>query len=148
MPPMTTVAKGRCTSEPMPTLTAMGKNPKDATKAVVNTGRKRVNAPLIIAASKLSPAFLRSLINATFLCSRERQAHVLKLEDSLRACLTHVFDGFLITNVIRPLNGVIHMPLPLIIWIVAGNCTGNPTLCRNCVRARRENLGYYCCFIT
>ena len=36
--PITTVAKGLCTSAPAPLLTAIGKNPNDATNAVINTG--------------------------------------------------------------------------------------------------------------
>ena len=42
-PPITTVAKGRCTSAPAPSLKAIGKNPKDATHAVINTGKEKRN---------------------------------------------------------------------------------------------------------
>lgn len=45
IPPITTVAKGLCTSEPIPVFSAMGINPSEATSAVVNTGRNRVKAP-------------------------------------------------------------------------------------------------------
>lgn len=36
-PPITTVAKGRCTSAPSPELTAIGRKPNEATKAVIKT---------------------------------------------------------------------------------------------------------------
>ena len=45
MPPMTTVASGRCTSAPVPTFSAIGTKPSDATSAVISTGRSRVSAP-------------------------------------------------------------------------------------------------------
>lgn len=38
IPPITTVANGRCTSAPVPVASAMGMNPNDATNAVINTG--------------------------------------------------------------------------------------------------------------
>ena len=41
-PPITTVAKGFCTSAPAEADKAMGKNPSDAAAAVIITGRKRV----------------------------------------------------------------------------------------------------------
>ena len=52
MPPMTTVASGRWTSAPAPTLKAIGTKPRLATSAVISTGRKRVSAPSRIAASR------------------------------------------------------------------------------------------------
>ena len=44
-PPITTVAKGFCTSAPEPLLNAIGKKPNDATKAVINTGRNLILVP-------------------------------------------------------------------------------------------------------
>jgi len=55
MPPITTVANGRCTSAPVPVARAMGINPKEATSAVIKTGRNRVREPCRIASSKGSP---------------------------------------------------------------------------------------------
>jgi hypothetical protein len=45
-PPMTTVANGLCTSAPEPLLKAIGKNPSDATHAVMSTGLKRIFVPI------------------------------------------------------------------------------------------------------
>ena len=50
-PPITTTARGRCTSEPIPWDSARGTNPRSATKAVVNTGRRRNRQPLTTASS-------------------------------------------------------------------------------------------------
>src|SRR3546814_9656034 len=57
---ITTVARGRCTSEPAPTLSAMGTNPREATSAVIRTGRRRVSAPCRMDSSKSSPRIRRS----------------------------------------------------------------------------------------
>ena len=42
---MTTVANGFCTSAPALLLNAIGKNPKEATAAVMITGRNRTFVP-------------------------------------------------------------------------------------------------------
>lgn len=52
MPPITTVASGRCTSEPVPVASAMGINPKEATSAVIKTGRNLANDPVNVASCK------------------------------------------------------------------------------------------------
>ena len=64
-PPITTVASGRCTSEPAPVLVAIGKNPSEATNAVISTGRKRIFVPSkTIFFVSVSPAFLIRLNSA------------------------------------------------------------------------------------
>ena len=50
-PPITTVANGRCTSDPAEVDNAIGKKPNAATSAVINTGRNRAAAPARIACS-------------------------------------------------------------------------------------------------
>ena len=47
-PPITTVAKGFCTSLPAEVDKAIGKNPNDATAAVANTGLNRAAVPFKI----------------------------------------------------------------------------------------------------
>src|SRR5581483_10262421 len=44
-PPMTTIARGRCTSAPAPVAIAIGTNPRLATSAVIKIGRSRVSEP-------------------------------------------------------------------------------------------------------
>lgn len=51
-PPITTVARGLCTSAPVSVAIAIGINPRDATSAVIKTGRNRVRAPSLMAISK------------------------------------------------------------------------------------------------
>jgi hypothetical protein len=64
MPPITTVASGRCTSEPAPTLIAIGRKPSEATSAVISTGRRRPSAPSTIAASSAAPCARSLRMNA------------------------------------------------------------------------------------
>ena len=59
IPPITTVAKGRWTSAPVPVARAIGINPREATKAVIKTGLNRMSDPCRIASSSGTPS-LRS----------------------------------------------------------------------------------------
>ena len=73
----------------------------------------------------------RSLIDATLFGSRERQTHVLQLEDRLGADRAHVLNRVLIADVVRAFYGVIHMPPPVVLWIRTGDRAGNTTLRRH-----------------
>ena len=53
-PPITTVAKGRCTSAPADCENAIGKKPNAAAAAVNNTGRKRSVVPFTTKSFRLS----------------------------------------------------------------------------------------------
>ncbi len=55
-------------------------------------------------------------------------------------CAPMYLDGVLITQPVRPLHGVVHVPLPFILAHVAER-RGDATLRRHCVRAGREDLG-------
>ena len=59
MPPMTTVANGRCTPAPVLIAIAIGINPREATKAVIKIGLSRVIAPSSIARSSDIPCSRR-----------------------------------------------------------------------------------------
>lgn len=63
-PPITTVASGLCTSAPELVESAMGKNPRDATRAVISTGRKRVSVPWKITCFKSFIPSLRKELNS------------------------------------------------------------------------------------
>ena len=80
------------------------------------------------------------LIDATTLCSRKWQAHVLQLEHGLRTHAAHVLDGILIADVVRPLHGVVHVPAPIVIRVVGRDGTGNAALRRDSVRAGGKHL--------
>ncbi len=69
-PPITTVASGLCTSAPVPEAIAIGTKPRDATKAVINTGLSLVIAPLRMASSIPTPSsrslFMNVIITSPF----------------------------------------------------------------------------------
>ena len=82
----------------------------------------------------------RALINAPILGARERHAHVFEFEHRLRPFAAHVFDGVLVAYVVRALDGVVHVPAPIVLGIVARDGAGDAALRRDRVRARREDL--------
>ncbi len=81
----------------------------------------------------------RPLIDLAVLGARERHAPVLQLVDRLGRVLDHVFDGILVAEPVRPLDGVVHVPAPVILMHVAER-RRDAALRRDRVRARREHL--------
>jgi hypothetical protein len=67
IPPMTTVASGRCTSAPVPVFNAMGRKPTDATKPIIRIGLSLSRAPRMIALSSDTPSRTRSRIADTMM---------------------------------------------------------------------------------
>lgn len=67
-PPITTVAKGRCTSAPIPVLSAIGMKPKLATIAVISTGRSRCSAAFWIASISGTPDSRSSSLDTRHAC--------------------------------------------------------------------------------
>ena len=64
-PPITTVAKGFCTSAPADVEIAIGRNPSEATAAVMMTGRRRVRNPFSTrSVMSVIPSFSRRLNSA------------------------------------------------------------------------------------
>ena len=71
------------------------------------------------------------------------KSHVLQFENRLWAHRAHILDRILVTDVIGALDGVIHMPAPIVVGVSTGNGTGDATLSGNGVRARGKHLGDY-----
>src|SRR5690606_31679080 len=83
----------------------------------------------------------RTLVDlAVFLAARERQTPVLELVNRRRRVLAHVFDRVLVAEPVRTLDGVVHMPAPVVLAHVAER-GGDAALRRHGVRARRKHLG-------
>ena len=76
-------------------------------------GRCRSTSRLL-AAEVLRLAAKRTLINCAIVEARERQPHVVQLQNRFRTGFTHIFNSVLVTNVVRPFNGVVHVPFPVI----------------------------------
>ena len=81
-----------------------------------------------------------TLIDTPGFRSRKWQAHVLEFEHGLRAFAAQVLNRVLIADVIRTLYGVVHVPAPIIVGVIAGNRAGDATLGRNGVRSRGKYL--------
>ena len=82
----------------------------------------------------------RPLIDLAVLGARERHAPVLELVDRLRRVAHHVFDRILIAEPVRPLDGVVHVPAPVVLVHVAER-RRDAALRGHRVRAGRKYLG-------
>ena len=82
----------------------------------------------------------RALIDLAVLGARERHAPMLELVDRLGRVAHHVFDGVLVAEPVRPLDGVVHVPAPVVRMHVAER-SRNAALRRDRMRAGRKHLG-------
>ena len=89
----------------------------------------------------------RALIDPAFFGARKRQTHMFKFKNGFWPHRAHIFNGVLVTDVIRPLNGVIHVPAPIIVGVGARNRAGNTPLRRDRMRACRKYLRNNGCFV-
>ena len=81
-----------------------------------------------------------TLVYPPLVGTAERHAEVLQLQHRVDGIAHHVLDGVLVTQPVRPLDGVVHVPAPVVGAHVAQR-GGDAALCRDRVRARREHLG-------
>jgi hypothetical protein len=72
--------------------------------------------------------------------AREREPHVLELDDDVDRLLAHHLDGVLVAQVVRALDGVEGVPLRVVLLEVAER-RADPALGRAGVRAGRVELG-------
>ena len=83
----------------------------------------------------------RALIDlAVFLAARERQAPVLEFVNRIRRVAAEILDGVLVAEPVGALDGVVHVPAPVVLAHVAER-RRDAALRRDGVRARREHLG-------
>lgn len=73
-PPMTTMASGRCISEPGPVANNKGINAKAALLAVIMTGRKRRRAPSIICVKVMEHRGCKNMHKMNIYLMQMRQA--------------------------------------------------------------------------
>ena len=81
-----------------------------------------------------------ALINFALGGAAEGDAVVLKLDDGGNRLAHHVFDGILVAQPVRPLDGVVHVPAPVVGTHVAERGR-DAALRRHCVAAGRKHLG-------
>ena len=77
-----------------------------------------------------------ALGNLPFGCAVEGQAHVLQLDDHINRLAAHNFNGVLVAQIVRPLDGVVGVPFPMVFFMVA-QCGADTTLGSACVRTSR-----------
>ena len=65
---------------------------------------------------------------------------MLQLENRFRAGFTHIFDRVLVADIVGTLDGIVHVPFPVIFMGVAER-NGNATLSGYGMRTGRENFG-------
>ena len=82
----------------------------------------------------------RALVDLAVLGARERHAPMLELVDRLGRVAHHVFDRVLVAEPVRPLDGVVHVPAPVVLVHVAER-RRNAALRRHRMRAGRKHLG-------
>ncbi len=80
-----------------------------------------------------------TLINATVVSTRERHAVVLEFDHRARRFFAHEFDGVLVAEPVRPFDGVVHVPAPIVLAHVAER-GADATLRGHRVTARREDF--------
>ncbi len=68
---------------------------------------------------------------------------MFQLKNRFRAGLTHIFDGVLVANIVRPFYGVVHMPFPVIFMGVTER-DGDATLRGYGMGTGREHFGEQC----
>ena len=88
-----------------------------------------------------------ALVNCAVGIAAKRNAGMLKLVHRRRRFTHHIFDRVLVTQPVGPLDGVVHMPGPMVRRVVAKR-RRNSALCRNGVRTGGENLRDTGCFQT
>src|SRR5471032_3330611 len=74
--------------------------------------------------------------------------HVVQLEHGGRAFLTHVFDSVLVTDVVGTLDGIVHVPAPVIVRVGGRDGAGDATLGRYGVGTRWEHFGDHGSIVT
>ncbi|MNB66243.1 hypothetical protein D3C75_127140 [compost metagenome] len=90
----------------------------------------------------------RTLVDTALFGTRERQTHVVQLENRGRAFLTHVFDSVLVTDVVGALDGIVHVPAPVIVRVSRRDRARDAALSGYSVRTGRENLGDHGSLVT
>jgi hypothetical protein len=81
-----------------------------------------------------------ALVDLAGIGAIEGHAVVLELDDDFVGLAAHELDGVLVAQPVRPLDGVVHVPVPVVLLGVAER-GGHAALRGDGMRAGRENLG-------
>lgn len=112
---------------------------KRVQQCVTGTVSRRRSACRLLAAEVFRLTAKRTLIDTTIIKTRERQAHVFEFQNRFRPGFTHIFNRVLVTDIVRPFYGVVHMPFPVIFMGITQR-NGNAALRRNGMGTGREDF--------
>ncbi len=82
----------------------------------------------------------RTLIDLAVVGTIERHTVMFELNDNFVGFLAHEFDRILVAEPVGSLDGIVHVPRPVILLGITQG-SSNPALRRNRMGARGENLG-------
>mmetsp|Transcript_23235 Transcript_23235/g.38497 ORF Transcript_23235/g.38497 Transcript_23235/m.38497 type:complete len:271 (+) Transcript_23235:1361-2173(+) len=88
-----------------------------------------------------------ALVNLAVFSTRERQSKLFKFQNCFRGFTTHVMDSILVAKPIRSLDGIVHVPSPVILAHISERSIDS-TLCSNSMGSSGEQLGDAGCFET
>ena len=100
-------------------------------------GARRLLAAVVLALTAEG-----ALVDASAVQARERHAEMLQLDHQPRGGAAHVFDRVLIAEIIAALDGVVHMPVPVVRRHV-GQRRIDAALGGNRMRSGREDFGHH-----
>src|SRR5579872_2676587 len=83
----------------------------------------------------------RTLVDfSVFLAARKWQTPMFQLVNGFRRVATEIFDSVLVTEPVGALDGIVHVPTPIVLAHVAER-SSDATLRRDSMRACRKNFG-------
>ena len=106
---------------------------------VAGAVRRRTGAQRLAFAVIRGHAAKRALVDLARFRAREGHAPMLELIDGSRRIAAQIFDRVLVTEPVGALDGVIHVPAPVVSAHIAERC-GNAALRRHRMRTGREDL--------
>ena len=116
---------------------------KGVQQGMTGTVRRRGSTRRLLATEGLGLAAEGTLIHLAVVETRERQTHFFQLEDGLGTGLTHEFNRVLVTDIVGSLDGIVHVPFPVVLVGIAQRYR-NAALGGYGMRTGRKNLGQQC----
>ena len=108
--------------------------------SVSGTVRCSAGSHCLVATKILALAAKSTLVNVAIIQAGKRHAGMFKFIDYARRHLTHKLNRILVTEIIATLDGIEHVPMPLVGRDI-GQRRIHATLCGHRMRARGEYFG-------
>jgi hypothetical protein len=82
----------------------------------------------------------RTLVNFSIVGAVKRHPEMFQFIHHFRRGAAHIFNRILVAQIVRPFDGVVHMPVPIVFFHIAER-SGNTTLRRHRMRTRWKYFG-------